>query len=92
MNRKILDDLTPAGFEYARCEPVYDYGNGEVCRRVVFRPTPPPVKYEYVADAEPRIARCGDWVRDGWQWKLVKAEEHPYGGPQLCYRRVEVKK
>ena len=85
--------ITPEGYEYAS----HEHGGGTDTDQiryvhVRFRRIAPPVEYEYIAEAEPRIARSGDWVREGWQWKLVKADEHPYGGPQLCYRRVEVKR
>jgi len=95
---KILDAITPAGYEYDSHEDSTKWPSGLHCQRVVnFRRVVPPVEYEYVTDGKIRKPEANDWVLDDegdgvMVWKEVRRCVTGLLPPQLCYRRIEVKK
>ena len=90
---EILRKITPEGYRYVEHEDAKTWPSGQrMDRRVIFEKLPEPVEYEYVAEANERKPRIGDWIRSAsGRWHEVTCLENILMHEQLCYRRVEVK-
>lgn len=89
---EILAAITPEGYEYEAAGDVEpDTEAKHIWRRVTFRRIAPPVEYEYVTDGKERKPRPGDWIPMHGGFSEVRAGDINFE-PQLCYRRVEVKR
>lgn len=89
---EIVAAITPEGYEYESVAGVDHDLNSQYCwRRVNFRRIAPPVEYEYVTDGKVRKAKLGDYIalRQGMVEVGYLRGDEP---PQLCFRRVEVKR
>ena len=91
---EIVEKITPEGFVYCGHEkPIRRENTTTVL--VAFRKLPQPVRYEYVTDGKVREPLPDDYIYSVGEWRQYKLLQEQfsksYDGPQLCYRRVEVK-
>lgn len=104
---ELLRKMTPEGYEFTgeyRVPELNEWNMwfpGSASRLIdgavggakypILRKLPDPVEYEYVAEAEPRAPKTGDWFLSSDQ-KWTQAKMDFEGNSYICARRVEVKR